>query len=148
MGHEWVKDDETPWCAAFAGSYLEKGSLTNNRALNARSYLKWGVKISHLLLVVLLFLNVANHHDNGVSLFIWGRVEPSLKYWAGTKAIVLKLAVIRNLIYWATVYRKPNLTAKLILPHWMVLVVWLLLNLTVKGGDIADQVGGIFNSIT
>ena len=46
VGHSWVKDDETAWCAAFVGSCLEKAGLTSTRALNARSYLKWGRKIS------------------------------------------------------------------------------------------------------
>ena len=48
VGHAWVKDDETAWCAAFVGAMLERVGLPSTRALNARSYLKWGkpVKLS------------------------------------------------------------------------------------------------------
>lgn len=42
IGHSWVKDDETAWCAAFSGSCLEKSDIPSTRALNARSYLDWG----------------------------------------------------------------------------------------------------------
>lgn len=42
VGHSWVKDDETAWCAAFVGAMLEHGGLPSTRKLNARSYLKWG----------------------------------------------------------------------------------------------------------
>jgi len=42
VGHAWVKDDETAWCAAFLGAMLERAGLRSTRALNARSYLEWG----------------------------------------------------------------------------------------------------------
>jgi len=46
VGHGWVKDDETAWCAAFVGAMLERAGLRSTRALNARSYLEWGQEIS------------------------------------------------------------------------------------------------------
>lgn len=42
VGHSWVKDDETAWCAAFVGFCLESAGLSSTRALNARSYLTIG----------------------------------------------------------------------------------------------------------
>lgn len=42
VGHSWVSDDETAWCAAFIGAMLERAGLTSTRKLNARSYLDWG----------------------------------------------------------------------------------------------------------
>lgn len=45
-GHSWVKDDETPWCAAFVGSVLAQVGLYGTGKLNARSYLEWGEKVS------------------------------------------------------------------------------------------------------
>ncbi|NOQ73247.1 MAG: TIGR02594 family protein [Crocinitomix sp.] len=42
VGHAWVKDDETAWCAAFVGSMLEKVGVDSTRKLDARSYLGWG----------------------------------------------------------------------------------------------------------
>jgi uncharacterized protein (TIGR02594 family) len=46
VGHGWVKNDETPWCAAFVGACLEAVDKAGTGALNARSYLKWGKKVS------------------------------------------------------------------------------------------------------
>jgi uncharacterized protein (TIGR02594 family) len=45
VGHSWVKDDETAWCAAFAGAMLESVGLESTRKLDARSYLKWGQEV-------------------------------------------------------------------------------------------------------
>lgn len=45
VGHSWVKDDETAWCAAFTGAMLDRSGLPSTRKLNARSYLEWGVAV-------------------------------------------------------------------------------------------------------
>jgi uncharacterized protein (TIGR02594 family) len=45
VGHEWVKDDETAWCAAFLGAVLERAGILSTRKLNARSYLFWGEQV-------------------------------------------------------------------------------------------------------
>ena len=45
VGHSWVKDDETAWCAAFVGSMLKRSGLPHTGKLNARSYLNWGVGV-------------------------------------------------------------------------------------------------------
>lgn len=42
VGHGWVEDDETPWCAAFVGSVLAQIGIPHTGKLNARSYLDWG----------------------------------------------------------------------------------------------------------
>lgn len=42
VGHSWVKDDETAWCAAFVGAMLKRAGLPHTGKLNARSYLEWG----------------------------------------------------------------------------------------------------------
>lgn len=38
----WFKDDETPWCAGFVGSCLERAGIRSSRSAAARSYEKWG----------------------------------------------------------------------------------------------------------
>ena len=38
VGHAWVKDDETAWCAAFVGAMIERVGLISTKALNARSH--------------------------------------------------------------------------------------------------------------
>ncbi|MBU4681192.1 TIGR02594 family protein [Cedecea davisae] len=40
-----IKDDETPWCAAYAGAMLERVGIQSSRFESARSYLNWGVAI-------------------------------------------------------------------------------------------------------
>lgn len=37
-----IKDDETPWCAAFVGAMLERVGIVSSRFESARSYLTWG----------------------------------------------------------------------------------------------------------
>jgi len=37
-----IRDDETPWCAAFVGGVLEECGIISSRSAAARSYLKWG----------------------------------------------------------------------------------------------------------
>lgn len=42
-----IRDDETPWCAAFVGGCLEAVGLMSSRFESAKSYLQWGVKLDH-----------------------------------------------------------------------------------------------------
>lgn len=41
-----IKDDETPWCAAFVGAMLERAGVQSTRYESARSYETWGVKLA------------------------------------------------------------------------------------------------------
>lgn len=41
-----IKDDETPWCAAFVGGCLEAAGLTSSRFESATSYETWGQYLS------------------------------------------------------------------------------------------------------
>lgn len=41
-----IKDDETPWCAAFAGAMLEIVGVQSTRFESAKSYLAWGVPLN------------------------------------------------------------------------------------------------------
>jgi uncharacterized protein (TIGR02594 family) len=40
-----IKDDETPWCAAFVGAMLERVGIKSSRFESAKSYLDWGTKL-------------------------------------------------------------------------------------------------------
>jgi uncharacterized protein (TIGR02594 family) len=42
LGHGWVTNDETPWCAAAVGAWLEDCGIQSTKRLNARSYETWG----------------------------------------------------------------------------------------------------------
>ena len=41
-----IKDDETPWCAAFAGAMLERVGIRSTRFESAKSYETWGVALA------------------------------------------------------------------------------------------------------
>lgn len=41
-----IKDDETPWCAAFVGGCLENSGIVSSRFESARSYESWGSPLS------------------------------------------------------------------------------------------------------
>lgn len=41
-----IKDDSTPWCAAFVGGCLEAVGVVSSRYESAKSYLAWGVPLS------------------------------------------------------------------------------------------------------
>lgn len=38
-----IRDDETPWCAAFVGSCLEEAGIVSSRSASALSYATFGV---------------------------------------------------------------------------------------------------------
>lgn len=79
VGHSEVDNDETSWCAASTGSWLERSGIPSTRALNARSYLDWGTE-------------VGNKHDlsscrKGDVVVLW-REHP--KSWKGHVALYVK----------------------------------------------------------
>ena len=41
-----IKDDETPWCAAFVGAMLERSGIQSSRFESAGSYKSWGNSIT------------------------------------------------------------------------------------------------------
>ncbi len=41
-----IRDDETPWCAAFVGAVLEDCRFKSSRSAAARSYAKWGTRLA------------------------------------------------------------------------------------------------------
>ncbi|MEV3812371.1 TIGR02594 family protein [Aeromonas allosaccharophila] len=40
-----IRDDETPWCAAFVGACLERVGIPSTQFEGARSYASWGEKL-------------------------------------------------------------------------------------------------------
>mgnify|MGYP000324283663 CR=1 FL=1 len=41
VGHDWIKDDETPWCAAFVGWCLKSVDIPHLNEVAARKYEKY-----------------------------------------------------------------------------------------------------------
>lgn len=46
VGHGWVKDDETAWCAAAMGYWLSRAGLPHTGRLDAQSYKDYGTEVS------------------------------------------------------------------------------------------------------
>jgi uncharacterized protein (TIGR02594 family) len=42
VGHDEITNDETAWCAAFAGAMLERTGYASSKSLMAKSYISWG----------------------------------------------------------------------------------------------------------
>jgi uncharacterized protein (TIGR02594 family) len=40
-----IKNDETPWCAAFVGAMLERAGIHSTRYESASSYSVWGIRL-------------------------------------------------------------------------------------------------------
>lgn len=58
-----IKDDETPWCAAFVGGMLEEVGIKSSRFESAKSYLEWGTKLSAPIVgCVVIFSRVGGGH--------------------------------------------------------------------------------------
>ena len=52
-----IKDDETPYCAAFVGAMLEAAGHTSTRSGWAKSYLDWGLRIDKPVLGAIAVLS-------------------------------------------------------------------------------------------
>ncbi|KAJ8740042.1 TIGR02594 family protein [Aeromonas veronii] len=58
-----IKDDETPWCAAFVGACLERVGIQSTRFESAKSYLDWGTKLNAPVLgCVVVFTRTGGGH--------------------------------------------------------------------------------------
>lgn len=67
-----IKDDETPWCAAFVGAVLETCGVQSTRFESASSYLNWGTIIQQPLLgCIVVFRREGGGHVG----FVVGRDE-------------------------------------------------------------------------
>ncbi|PHM51900.1 TIGR02594 family protein [Xenorhabdus hominickii] len=40
-----IRDDETPWCAAYVGAMFEHVGIRSSRFESAKSYLEWGMQL-------------------------------------------------------------------------------------------------------
>lgn len=72
IGHKWVQDDETAWCAAFANWCLKQSGLPHTGKLNARSFLDYGQPTKNPVLgdVVVLWRISRNSVFGHVGFFI------------------------------------------------------------------------------
>jgi len=58
-----IKDDATPWCAAFVGAMLERAGIRSTRFESAKSYLQWGVMLAQPVVgCVVVFTRAGGGH--------------------------------------------------------------------------------------
>ena len=58
-----IKDDETPWCAAFVGAMLERTGVKSTRFESAKSYLNWGqLLVSPVVGCIVIFTRKGGGH--------------------------------------------------------------------------------------
>lgn len=55
------RDDETPWCAAAVGAWLEMAGIQSTRKANAKSYLTWGKSLPFPTYGSIVVLNRGNN---------------------------------------------------------------------------------------
>ncbi len=66
-------DDETPWCAGFVGGVLEEAGIKSSRSAAARSYLRWGMRLTKPVVGCVVVLERGPRH--GHVFFLLGRDE-------------------------------------------------------------------------
>lgn len=57
-----IKDDETPWCAAFVGNCLEAVGIMSSRYESAKSYLTWGQPVLPVVGCIAVFSREGGGH--------------------------------------------------------------------------------------
>jgi uncharacterized protein (TIGR02594 family) len=84
-----IKDDETPWCAAFVGGCLELCGILSSRFEGASSYLKWGYGLKHACVGCVAVIKrpggwhvffVVGKDKNGMIVGIGGNQSDSVTY--------------------------------------------------------------------
>lgn len=67
-----IKNDETPWCAAYVGAMLERVGIRSTRFEGARSYLEWGDKLEQPIYgCIVVFTRTGGGHVG----FVVGKTE-------------------------------------------------------------------------
>ncbi|NRA86859.1 MAG: TIGR02594 family protein [Rhizobiales bacterium] len=159
VGHEWVKDDETPWCAAFVGSCLEKAGLTSTRALNARSYLKWGRKIIKPVVGCVVIFKRGKSSWQGHVAFYMGETKTHIKVLGGNQGNTVKISRYKKSDLLGYRLSKTKLISKTNVASLVGVggvvatqfgtiekAIDKVTSITAKGGDIADNVGGVIGA--
>jgi uncharacterized protein (TIGR02594 family) len=107
-----IKDDETPWCAAYAGAMLERVGIRSTRFEGARSYLEWGEKLEQPIYgCVVVFTRTGGGHVG----FVVGKTESgSLLVLGGNQSDAVNIKAFstdRVTGYrWPEGYQKPSFT--------------------------------------
>jgi uncharacterized protein (TIGR02594 family) len=85
-GHSGVKDDETPWCAAFANAMLSRAGYKGTGQLNARSFLKLDDQIDEPKPGCIVVLKRGNSTWQGHVGFLVSKKGKKLRILGGNQA--------------------------------------------------------------
>lgn len=92
-----IKDDETPWCAAFVGGVLERVGIKSSRFESAKSYLSWGSELKEPALgCVVVFTRSGGGHvgfvvgkaPNGDLMVLGGNQSDAVNIRAFSRSLV------------------------------------------------------------
>ncbi len=92
VGHAWVQDDETAWCAAFVGACLAEAGLPHTSSLAARSYLNYGTKVSRPRHGCIVVFKRGNNPVQGHVGFYAGETDTHIKVLGGNQSNMVKEA--------------------------------------------------------
>lgn len=159
VGHGWVKDDETAWCAAFVGSCLENAGFTSTKALNARSYLKWGRKIDVPVKGCIVVFKRGNSAWKGHVAFFMGIEGNYIKVLGGNQSNMVKVSTYHKDDLLGYRMPKTKMTSK---TNWAAgagsvgviasqaesigKAIDKISAVTQKSGDLAEKVGGVVDA--
>jgi uncharacterized protein (TIGR02594 family) len=91
VGHGWVKNDETAWCAAFVGACLAHCDMPHTGSLAARSYLQWGRKTTKPKRGDIVVFKRGNSTWQGHVAFYLGEASGRIYVLGGNQATALGL---------------------------------------------------------
>lgn len=160
VGHSWVKDDETAWCAAFVGSCLERAGLASTKALNARSYLKWGKAITTPVVGCVVVFKRNNSSWQGHVAFFVKEENGRIFVLGGNQGNTVKISSYSKASLLGYRLPKTNLNSK---TNWAAgaggvgvivsqtesigKVIDKVTEITNKGGDLGDKIGGLTSAV-
>lgn len=103
----WVKDDETPWCAAFVNAVLHEAGYEGTGSLAARSFLKWGKRVYKPRIgdIVVFWRKAKNSWEGHVGFYV--REEGNYVYCLGGNQSN-KVSVVRYPKSRVLQYREPS----------------------------------------
>jgi uncharacterized protein (TIGR02594 family) len=108
-GHTEIRDDETPWCAAFVGACLDQASVAPSGSLAARSYLDWGTATDNPGSGAITVLSRGGDPALGHVAFLVGATETSVLLLGGNQSDSVSVAAFpRNRVVG---FRVPSLEA-------------------------------------
>ena len=96
VGHGWVKDDETAWCAAFVGSCLALAGYSHTHSLAARSYLRYGTRLKRPKPGCICVFKRGNSSWQGHVGFYVGETKTHIKVLGGNQKNQVRVSSYRK----------------------------------------------------